>query len=171
MIIVLKKIIKYLPFINLAFIILLLSILFFNYFFKSEDIVYINNVKLFDGFNMTKEMKKIGEKEFNARKIILDSLYSKLQSTSVSESEKKMLMPKFIQGKGELEQFNQIFAGDKSLKIWSRIHDYVDQYSKENNYKLILGSPNKESILFASEKNDKTNELLFYINKKYEGIK
>lgn len=167
----LKKIIKNLSLINTIAIILLISVFIFNHFFTSEEIVYIDNIKLFDGFNMTKEMKKVGEKEFNVRKIILDSLYSKLQSASVSESEKKMLMPKFIQGKGELEQFNQIFAGEESLKIWSRIHDYVNQYSEENNYELIIGSSNKESVLFASKKNDKTTELLYYINKKYEGIK
>ncbi|EOG6896212.1 OmpH family outer membrane protein [Flavobacterium psychrophilum] len=167
----LKKIIKNLPFINSIAIALLLCAFLFNHFFNSEKIVYVDNMKLFDGFNMTKEMKKVGEKEFNTRKALLDSLYSKLQTNSVSEIEKKQLMPQFIQGKEELEQFNQRFAGEESLKIWSRIHGYVDEYSKETNYKLIIGSPNKESVLFADEKVDKTNELLAYINKKYEGIK
>jgi outer membrane protein len=168
---VLKNKIQILTFINSIGLIALVCFLIFRSFFAFEEIVYIDNIKLFDGFYMTKEMKKAGEKEFNTRKAILDSLYSKLQSNSVSEIEKKQLMPQFIQGKEELEQFNQRFAGEESLKIWSRIHSYVDEYSKETNYKLIIGSPNKESVLFADEKVDKTNELLAYINKKYEGIK
>lgn len=151
----------------------IIAILYVIYaaFLSTPEVIYVDNVKLFDGFYMTKEMKKIGEKEFNTRKMILDSLYSKLQSDSVSEIEKKLMMQQFIKGKEELEQFNQNFAGEESLKIWSRIHSYVDEYSKETNYKLIIGSQNKETVLFASEKIDKTNELLAYINKKYEGIK
>ena len=166
-----KNKIQILTFTNSIGLILLVFFLIFRSFFAFEEIVYIDNAKLFDGFNMTKEMKKVGEKEFNARKVILDSLYSKLQSNLVSDLEKKQLMPHFVEGKEELEQFNQRFAGEESLKIWSRIHDYINEYSKETNYKLIIGSQNKESVLFASEKVDKTNELLAYINKKYEGIK
>ncbi|MFM9988251.1 OmpH family outer membrane protein [Flavobacterium sp.] len=167
----LKNKIQILTFIHSIGLIALVCFLIFRSFFASEEIVYVDNIKLFDGFYMTKEMKKIGEKEFNARKTILDSLYSKLQSNSVSEIEKKQMMSQFVKGKEELEQFNQNFAGEESLKIWSRIHNYIDEYSKETNYKLIIGSQNKETILFASEKIDKTNELLAYINKKYEGIK
>lgn len=166
-----KKIIDKLSIINSIVILLSLNVLAFCYFFNSEKIVYVDNVKLFDGFYMTREMKQVGEKEFKERKKILDSLYAKLQSNSISEAEKKHLMPQFIQRKEELENFNQKFAGEESLKIWSRIHSYIDNYSKEANYKLIIGSQNKESILFADKEVDKTNELLAYINKKYEGIK
>jgi outer membrane protein len=128
-------------------------------------------MKLFDGFNMTKEMKKVGEKEFNARKRILDSLYSKLQLPSIPESQKKAMMTQFVQGKQELEQFNQSFAAAEVTKIWSRIHDYTKDFSKENNYQLVVASDTKNTILFASESIDVTNDLLSYINKKYEGIK
>jgi outer membrane protein len=119
---------------------------------------------------MTKEMKRIGEKEFNARKLSLDSIYLKLQSQTISEENKKIIMQQFIQRKEALEQFNQNFASQESLKIWSRIHDYVDEYSKEKGYQLIVGSENKRTILFADESIDITNELLLYLNKKYEGL-
>ena len=167
----LKKITKKLPFINSVVIFLLFCVLAFPYFFTSEETVYVDNIKLFDGFNMTKEMKKIGEKEFNSRKMILDSLYSKLQSNTVSETDKKQIMPQFVKGKEELEQFNRNFAGEESLKIWARIHDYVADFSKENHYKLVLGSENKNIVLSASEEVDVTNKLIYYINNKYEGIK
>ncbi|WP_317133531.1 OmpH family outer membrane protein [Flavobacterium humi] len=147
----------------------MLCFLVFQYFSHSEKIVYVDNAKLFEGFYMTKEMKKIGEKEFNARKTILDSLYSKLQSGNIADAERKSLMQHFIQGKEELEMFNQNFSAQESSKIWSRIQGYVDDFSKEKNYDLIIGSENKQAVLYASERTDITNELLGYINKKYEG--
>jgi outer membrane protein len=120
---------------------------------------------------MTKEMKKVGEKEFNTRKVILDSLYVKLQSNTISEAEKKAMMPQFIQGKEELEQFNQNFALQETEKIWKRINGYVTEFSSENSYKIIIGSENKRDVLYANEKVDITNDLIYYLNKKYEGIK
>lgn len=148
-----------------------LAIFLLFYFFKSnKEIVYVDTVKLFDGFVMTKEMKRVGEKEFNSRKLVLDNLYSNLQSPTISASEKKELMEQFIQGKEELEQFNQTFAAEQTTKIWSRIKSYTAEFSKDKNYQLVVGSDNKQAVLFADEKIDVTNDLLTYLNKKYEGL-
>nr|WP_294922381.1 OmpH family outer membrane protein [uncultured Flavobacterium sp.] len=153
---------------------LLISVLTFFllfYFFKSNKaIVYVDNEKLFDGFVMTKEMKRAGEKEFNNRKSVLDNLYSTLQSPSISPSERKLLMQQFIQRKEELEQFNEVFGSEQSSKIWARIKSYTAEFSKDKNYQLVIGSDKKQTVLFADEKIDVTNELLTYLNKKYEGL-
>jgi outer membrane protein len=162
---------------NLLFIlnVLLVGLLVTYFVFRilepDKKIVYVDNNKLFEGFTMTKEMKRVGDKEFNTRKIGLDLLYSKLQSQTILEGDKKTIMQQFIHGKEELEQFNQSFATEESSKIWSRIHGYTADFSQENKYQLIIGSQNKQAVLFADENVDVTNELLTYINKKYEGIK
>lgn len=115
-------------------------------------------------------MKRAGEKEFNSRKSILDNLYSNLQSPTITVSEKKELMQQFIQGKEELEQFNQTFASEQTVKIWSRIKSYTAEFSKDKNYQLVVGADNRQTVLFADEKIDVTNDLLTYLNKKYEGL-
>lgn len=148
-----------------------LSVFFLFYFCKSgKEIVYVDSAKLFDGFSMTKEMKRVGEKEFNSRKSILDNLYSNLQSPAISASQKKELMQQFIKGKEELEQFNQTFASEQTTKIWSRIKSYTSEFSQDKNYQLVVASDNKQTVLFADEKIDVTDELLTYLNKKYEGL-
>ena len=153
-------------------ILILLSSLFIikNFTTASTKTVYVDSVKLFDSFAMTKEMKRAGEKEFNSRKSTLDNMYAALQSPSISAAQKEQLMQQFIKGKEELEQFNQTFAAEQTAKIWSRIRSYTSEFSKEKNYQLIVGSDNKQTILFANENIDITNDLLTYLNKKYEGI-
>lgn len=154
-----------------ALLISVLSFFLLFYFFKSNnEIAYVDNQKIFDGFVMTKEMKRAGEKEFNSRKLVLDKLYSNLQSATISASQKKELMQQFIQGKEELEEFNQTFAAEQTAQIWSRITSYTAEFSKEKKYELIIGSDNKQAVLFADEEIDVTNDLLTYLNKKYEGI-
>jgi outer membrane protein len=156
--------------INAITLFVLVIFLAFNFLDPNPKIVYVDNVKLFEGFNMTKEMKHLGEKEFNTQKESVDSLYTKVQSPTISDSDKKIVMQQFIQSKEALEQFNQSFAPEQSSKIWSRIHGYVDEFSKEKKYQLIIGSENKQAVLYADEKIEVTNELLNYINKKYEGL-
>lgn len=160
------------PLIVINIVLIAVLIIFFTLRILESDkkIVYVDSVKLFDGFVMTKEMKRVGEKEFNSRKSVLDNLYSNLQSPTISASEKKELMQQFIQRKEELEQFNETFGAEQSTKIWSRIKSYTAEFSKDENYRLVVGSDNKQTILFADEKIDVTNELLIYLNKKYEGL-
>ena len=148
-----------------------LLVAFFTYNNSNSKIVYVNNVKIFENFNMTKELKKIGEKEFNLKKIKVDSLYTQLQNLQISSSEKKTTMQQFVQQKEELEQFNQYYAAEQSSKIWTRIKSYSSEFSNENKYQIIIGSENTSNVLFADDDIDVTNDLLTYINKKYEGLK
>jgi len=157
-----------------VFVLLIILFTAVGYLFvrhDAPDYVVVNNQKLFEGFNMSKEMKRVGEREFQYRKASLDSLYRNLQEPALAAEEKKILLEEFTARKDELDQFSQSFASEESAKIWSRIESYTLDFSKENHYSLILGSENKRNVLYASEERDITAALLNYINKKYEGHK
>lgn len=155
--------------ISLLFNFLLITIVIIH--IKSESkIAYVNNVKVFENFNMTKELKKIGEKEFKIRKSNLDDLYANLNSSGISITEKQKLMQQFIKDKEQLNQFNDVFGSEQSAKIWTRIKSYSSDFSKEKNYTVLLGSDSNDNILFAAETIDVTNDLIIYLNKKYEGL-
>lgn len=155
--------------INIVLFLLLAGGISFFILENNRKIVFVDNVRLFDGFNMTKELKKRGEQEFNSRKKVLDSLYAALQQEGASEMQKEAITRDLIAKKQDFEAFNQQFATEESAKIWSRINGYTADFSKENNFDIILGSENKRSVLYAKETVDITNELITYINKKYEG--
>ena len=138
--------------------------------FKQEQFVYVDKQKLFDNFQMTKDLKIIGDKNFKAKKAILDSLYLKLQE-ELPYVEKENTMKLFVTKRDELDQFNQTFAINETQKIWNRINSYIDSYSEEKKYILVLGSDSNDEILYANKKIDRTSELTEYINKKYEGFK
>ena len=161
---------KYLPIINLAVLLVLISVLFIISNKKNEVIVSVDNIKLFDEFKMTKEMKSIGNKEYASKKKYLDSLYLKLQEQDLDKNTKEVLMKEFVSKREELDQFNQSFAIQESDKIWKRINSYVKEFAKEKEYKIVLGSENSREVLYTSETIDVTNELLLFINKRYEGL-
>ncbi len=119
---------------------------------------------------MTKEMKKEGEKQFNSKKATLDSLYLEIQREDLSGQTKEILMQEFVAKREEFDSFNKVFAQEESNKIWTRINSYTQQFSKDKNYKLIIGSSNQGDVLYADKSVDVTAELLQYVNKKYEGL-
>ncbi len=153
---------------NAIAVLLIIAFLAFN---RKKEIAVINSQQLFDGFAMTKEMRKTGEKEYQARKVILDSIYAKMELPQTPDAEKKVLMDQLVRGKEMLDEFNQSYSTDQTSKIWERIHSYAQEYSKEHNCELIIGTDNKATVLYADPSKDITSALMQYINKKYEGIK
>jgi outer membrane protein len=119
---------------------------------------------------MTKDLKKIGEVEFNSKKKEIDSLYLRVQG-NLSESEKESLMKLLISKREEFDYFNQTYASSEAMKIWNRIDSYVLKFSEEKEYKIIIGANSKRDVLYVDKKIDITQELTEYINKKYEGFK
>ncbi len=165
-----KNKIKILTLTNFVLILLVIFFLMYDKVFKQEQFVYVDKQKLFDNFQMTKDLKIIGDKNFKTKKAILDSLYLKLQE-ELPYVEKENTMKLFVTKRDELDQFNQTFAINETQKIWNRINSYIDSYSEEKKYILVLGSDSNDEILYANKKIDRTSELTEYINKKYEGFK
>lgn len=161
---------KYLPIINSILLLVFISSFLILASKNNDKIVSVDNLKLFEGFKMTKEMKSIGNKEYASKKTHLDSIYLKLQEQDLDKNTKEVLMKEFVSKREEFEQFNQSFAIQESDKIWKRINSYVKEFAKEKDYKIVLGSENSREVLYTSETIDITNELLLYINKRYEGL-
>ncbi|MCV9932909.1 hypothetical protein OIU80_11495 [Flavobacterium sp. LS1R47] len=120
---------------------------------------------------MTKDLKRAAEKELNDHIDQIESVYSELQSQSILEEKKQVLNEQFILEKEELAKFYKNLEEMESSKIWLRIHRYTEEFSKKNNYQLIMDFENTNSILDTYEKKVVNEELLRYINKRYEGLK
>lgn len=112
----------------------------------------------------------MGEKEFSLKKRILDSLYVKLQK-DLPQNEKEVLMKSFIEKRDELDSFNQNFGFQESEKIWKRLLQYSEEYSKQNGYKLVLLSEKGNNFLSGDESLDVTNSFLAFANNRYSGFK
>lgn len=53
--------------------------------------------------------------------------------------------------------------------VLNQVNSFVEEYGKENNYDLILGTTSSGSILYGEEAIDITQELIQEINVDYEG--
>jgi outer membrane protein len=135
---------------------------------QDKKIVYVENIKVFENFAMTHEMKKRGDAELKDRQQKVDSLYLLLNNPSYT-SVKENIMQSFIHEKEELENFTAKFAEVESAKIWNRIYGYANDFSEHHGYEIILGTQPNENIIYGGKTRNVTVDFVNYINNKYEG--
>lgn len=153
-----------------ALLILMVGALFFFQFSESK-IVYVDTAKLFEGFNMTKDLENLNKEKVTSQKKKMDSLYTIYSIFKKEENDDKIK-----ELEAQLRQEDQVFrqmreslsrAGGK--QIWDRLHQYIKEYGVSKNYKIILGTQGNSTVLFAEDGMDITNDIIEYTNHKYEG--
>ncbi|MEP1490165.1 MAG: OmpH family outer membrane protein [Algibacter sp.] len=153
--------------------ILLIGFVFGTYHYLTEnkqDIVYIDNIKLFNGFNMAKDIKTIEEAKINKEGKALDSLYAVFQSIKDKENTSyKSLQQQIAYKSKAFQELQDNYTHNLSKTIWNRLNIYIEEYAQTNNLKIILGTSGAGNVMFAQEAIDLTNQILEFSNKKYEG--
>lgn len=157
---------------NSILIFSLIIILSLNYFQDKEqqEIVYVDNVVLFNGFNMTKDIKKVEEAKINKQAKELDSLYVKLESMlNTNNPLSKSLQQQIANKSKSLQELHDNYTQNLSHSIWNRINGYIKEYGETYNIKIILGTTGAGNVMFGKEAIDITKDILEFSNRKYEG--
>ncbi|MFI0429531.1 OmpH family outer membrane protein [Mariniflexile sp. HMF6888] len=154
-------------------IILLTIIVFGSYFFlnkQKQEIVYIDNVKLFNGFNMTKDIKIVEEAKINKQGKELDSLYAIFQTiTDKEDVSSKHLQQQIAYKSKAFQELQDNYTHHLSNTIWNRLNGYIKEFAQANNFKIILGTSGNGNVMHGDETIDITTQILAFSNKKYEG--
>jgi outer membrane protein len=83
---------------------------------------------------------------------------------------KSNYLQEIIASQEKIEHFNTYFVKEEHDKIWSRIKSYIKDYSEKENCSMIFGSETVSDVLYYNPEIDITQDLLKYINKRYEGF-
>ena len=161
-----------LPLVNTILIGLIIIVTLINFlqFKNQKEMVYIDNIQLFNGFNMTKDIKAIEEAKMNAQGKELDSLYTVLQSIKDQENTSfKSLQQQIAYKSKAFQELQDNYTHNLSKNVWNRLNTYIKTYAQEHQLKIILGTSGHGNVMFAEESIDITNQILEFSNKKYEG--
>lgn len=154
--------------------ILLLTLIVFGFFYclneNKQEIAYIDNIKLFNGFNMTKDIKTIEEAKIKKQGKALDSLYTLFQSVKDKESNLTKNLQQQIAHKSKgFQELQDNYTRHLNQNVWTRLNDYIKQYAETNNLKIILGTSGNGNVMYAEESIDITNQIIIFSNQRYEG--
>jgi outer membrane protein len=108
----------------------------------------------------------------------LRQIYGQIRLDSVSKDKEKLArdIQMFRLYKKSLMEYNQNAEQNAAkadeqmtLGVINQVNDYIKAYAKEKGYDVILCNSQNQSVGFAREQIDVTEEVLAYANSKYEG--
>lgn len=156
--------------------ILIFSILFISC--NQEKKGYVQASKLYNEFEMAKELNKKLEQSVEIKSQILDSLKFELKQIElqIGTNQTKDLIRRYKLKQEEFlykeKQFNEDAIRQQQLyteQTTTQINKYILEFGKQNQYDYIFGANGNGSILYAKDDNDITSEILIFINNKYQG--
>jgi outer membrane protein len=150
-------------------------------FDKKDAIVYVDAIKLVNGYKGMTAARKEFEIKANAWKANLDTLKTELD-VNVKEYEgnkvklnakEKQLTEELIQTKFEQFQNYQNMISEKiqkedqdlTTKVLGRVNDYIKKYGEENGYSIIMAATQYGNIVYAEKGKDITEKVLEGLNK------
>jgi outer membrane protein len=161
----------------------ILSLVFFLAFREKEESVktaYINNIQLYENFELTQELEGRLEGTLKQHQYLMDSLKVQLESlqrelSNQEEPDRKLAMQfEMLRRNYELkyqkfEEEEQQLMQQYNEQIWTQINQYVQAYGRKNNYDYIYGTSGEGTLMYASDKREITKEVSNFINSKYNG--
>lgn len=140
---------------------------------NQNKIVYINNVKIFNGFSMSIDMGKKYKTEIKNSQKSFDSLLNvyKIVKENSKQKEKIASLEEQLRLKDlNIKEQERYLTNDVSQQVWDRLNVYIKDFGEKNNYQFIIGTQGNGNIMYADEeKLDVTSKLLEFANLKYEG--
>jgi len=164
------KTVKFLPFVNLC--ILLAGIIFLVVKLNDDPkkYGYVDNIVLFNQFNMAKDLHSMGVPQLNAQKKKVDSLYQLLQQQEDPKLIKEFQQRVYVQN-NHLQKMDTELKQQINSKAWERLNVYLEEFGKQRKVDLIFGIQGAGNIMYADEAFDLTQEAIEFTNGKYEGNK
>ena len=133
-----------------------------------QKIVFLENGKVFEGFEMKLDYDKLMEKDMKNESVRLDSLGFILNQSGLIDSLEVYRLRKEYYITEELynKKFEQL-SKQYTAEVNERLNGYIEEYAKEMGYSLILGSGGSGNVMYVDPKDNVTEELIKYINEKY----
>lgn len=139
---------------------------------------FINSNRVYNEFSGKKELQaKLNDLNSKQSKI-LDTLKLEIETMQVKlKMEKKTMTTPELEVKIKnyrrlTEEFEQNIDQQKEKFIeeaWNQINKYMEDYGKDHHYDYIYGANGTGSLMYANKTKDITDDVIKYVNKKYEG--
>lgn len=139
---------------------------------KMDDrrIGVVDAVRLFDEFNMKKELEKKEKVKLEAMGKQMDSVGNLLNMAKATKNEEEIKRLSYAGAymKNAIENEYTESNRDINTKVWKRLNPVMDAYGKKKGLHLVIGANGMGSVLYNDEYYDMTNDAIQFANKRYE---
>lgn len=149
---------------------------------KAPKTAYVSISEVFNKFQLKKEYERQLTASKNVRQKIIDSLETELKllgrKIELDKGKNKDELVSFdikresyFQKKKLMEEDNLAQTKKYDEEIIAQINQYVKDFGNERGYSYIYGNDGSGSLMYASEATNITNDVIAFINEKYQGIR
>lgn len=132
---------------------------------RSDDkIVYADAIRLFNSYKYKTDLEKESQGALYKLKAQLDSVGVIYKVNPDNPSVQQMVMDKQLQLKQAYDAMNK----EINEKVWERLNPQIQAFGKDHNIEMMIGANGMGTLLYGSNKRDITDELVKYINERYE---
>lgn len=135
-----------------------------------QKIVFMDNFKVFEEFELKKEYDSLLFIDQDKFKKQLDSLGFEIQLQEKNPQARlnaEMLKKEYALYQQKLSEELEAKSSEYTGIVYERLNSYVKSYGKEHNYTMILGTDGKGNVMYIDSTADITKDLIKYVNKKY----
>ena len=145
---------------------------------REEKQAYLDTAQVFDAFTLQKELRTQLENLQSKRQTRLDSMELRLKAMAgSSEFDRDRPGQEFISlsnlythQKKKFDEENLRLSREYDRQIWNQLNQYIEDFGEEKNYTMIFGANGQGNLMYAKDTKDITQELIDYINRKYERV-
>jgi outer membrane protein len=149
---------------------------------QSKDrIAYVNTAKLYESFELKKELEKKLTEVQERRQKHIDSLALSIHTLSIEwerqgKPTNSPLGNSYIKKNTELRALQDKFSQDHEAlvssyqeQIWKQLNQYVKEFGEERGYDYLMGADGTGTLIYANSDHEVTKEAIEYVNIKYIG--
>jgi outer membrane protein len=155
-----------------------------SYFYvnHTNKIGYVELVTVFQKFNMKAEMESKLNETKRVRQLTLDSMitkvflpedsiksYVKNNPAKLQAFQRNKELYLTLKERYENDNANQVNDYDNQIK--SQLKQYVSEYGEKNGYAYILSDDGAGYVLYANKAKNVTEEVIQFINDRYQDKK
>lgn len=162
---------------------LIIAYIFYNETTNSVKIAYIDNSKVIQGYEGTKNVAADFSVQLDTWQANLDTLEIELNQlmkryekdkNQLSSSEHKTLVAEINKKQQEYGQYQQLVEKKKyeenekaTSEVILEVVNFIENYGRKNNYDLILGKNLNGNIIYGKEVKDISDQIITELNKEY----
>ncbi|OFZ08396.1 MAG: hypothetical protein A3D92_21615 [Bacteroidetes bacterium RIFCSPHIGHO2_02_FULL_44_7] len=135
---------------------------------KEQHIVFMENVQVFESFQMKLDYDKKMEQEMKNETSKMDSLTILLNKGGFADSMDVYRLRKeyYVTEQIFNTKFEQL-STQYTKEVNDRLNGYIEEFAKQNKYNLILGGNGNGTVMYVDKKENITDALIEFINAKY----
>ena len=141
--------------------------------YKVEKIVVIDVLKVFNEYELKKESEKKIEEQLMVYQNKIDSLQAIAKKAYENHDQQRLEKAEQVlqQLSGEFQAASEYAAKNLNEVVWKRLNPLINEFGKKHSYRVVIGANGMGTVLYNDESVDRTDELIMFINQKYQNGK